>query len=409
MLCLNKRGGGAMKMRVTLHNGRSGKDGSFRASHNDRDFDVGKADHINQEKSAGNWTWHLYRKSDPDLTFDQAERKFYETYFGKSLEAQNGRHRKAGNLNRVRTVDDYRAARQSCPEETILQIGKLGETVSPKVLHRIAVEQIAWEQKAFPNVKVLNAALHVDEEGAPHLHKRQVWTAEGKDGLTVSQNKALKEMGIERPDTSKPEGRYNNAKMSYTEQCREHFSGLCRKYGLDIEDKPKEASETGLSLLEYQSREEQKKLDALKAQQDAFNAQRDSFDLERRKWAQKAPERARTQKAIDAWNGSAREREKVLRAIEHWDKTAPEREAITVMLTNRKREQDERNRELDQREAELLKREKRAALNERSLEDKAYFAVAGNYEKLKAAEEKGAEEFRDAVESISKDISGLSL
>lgn len=37
-------------MRLTTHNARIGKDGAFMVRHNDRDFDVVKAEHIDQEK-----------------------------------------------------------------------------------------------------------------------------------------------------------------------------------------------------------------------------------------------------------------------------------------------------------------------------------------------------------------------
>lgn len=254
------------KMRATMHNGRAGKKGVYRATHNDRNFDTSEAEHIKGDRSKKNWTWQRYQKTNPNLTFDAAEKKFYEDNIGKSLKAQNDRHKRAGNLGRIKTIDEYRTSKQTCPEETILQIGKKGDTIPAQLLHKIAMEQINWEIKTFPNVRILDAAIHVDEDGAPHMHKRQVWTAKGKDGLTVSQNNALKEMGIERPDTSKKENRWNNAKMTYTEQCRQHFLDTCKKYGLDIEVEPKEASESGLSLLEYQRRQEQKKLEQLKAE-----------------------------------------------------------------------------------------------------------------------------------------------
>lgn len=262
-------------MRATMHNGRAGKSGVFLARHNDRNFDTSVAEHIREDQSGNNWTWHWNIKNDPNMTFEDAEKALYDRMFSESLEAQNERHRKSRHHGRVKTMDDYRTDRNTCPEETIIQIGNKDDTVPADMLKRIAIEQINWESRTFPNVIILDAALHVDEEGAPHLHKRQVWIAKSNDGCVVSQSKALQQMGIERPDTTRKKSRYNNPKMEYTRRCREHFLDLCREHGLEIETDPKEASKTGLSLLEYQRRQEEEKLANLEKKQadlkDAWN------------------------------------------------------------------------------------------------------------------------------------------
>ena len=76
-------------------------------------------------------------------------------------------------------------------------------------------------------------------------------------------------MGVERPDTNKPQTRYNNAKITYTRKCREHLIELCRGYGIDIELQPKERSETGLTQTEYKARQEDKKAMAAELRQQA--------------------------------------------------------------------------------------------------------------------------------------------
>ena len=115
------------KMRVTAHNGRVGKNGTYSPKHNDRNFDLQNSPHINPEKSSGNWTWTCYK----GLSFDDCEKKFYEQKFWKGLEAQNQRYIKNRHKEKVRTIDEYRSNPQTCPEETILQIGKSGDTVEP--------------------------------------------------------------------------------------------------------------------------------------------------------------------------------------------------------------------------------------------------------------------------------------
>lgn len=245
------------KMRVTAHNGRSGKSGTYSPKHNDRNFDLQNSPHINPEKSSGNWTWTCYK----GLSFDECEKKFYEQTFSKGLEEQNQRYIKNRHKERVRSINDYRSNPQTCPEETILQIGKSGDTVNPKMLQQIAIQLIAWEQKTFPNVQILDVALHVDEEGAPHMHERKVWIGHDKTGnAVVGQTKALLEMGISAPNPEKKYNRYNNPKITYTRMIREKLLDICREHGLEVEEHPKEASRNGLSLEEYKTRQETAKL-----------------------------------------------------------------------------------------------------------------------------------------------------
>ncbi len=45
------------KVRATRHNGRTGKNGVFRAGHNDSSFDVEQADHIDPSRSYMNVYW----------------------------------------------------------------------------------------------------------------------------------------------------------------------------------------------------------------------------------------------------------------------------------------------------------------------------------------------------------------
>jgi len=48
------------KKRVTRHNGRAGKDGVYKANHNDRSFNTENADHIDDSRVAQNIYWDCY-------------------------------------------------------------------------------------------------------------------------------------------------------------------------------------------------------------------------------------------------------------------------------------------------------------------------------------------------------------
>ena len=258
-------------MRATQHNGRAGKHGVYSAKHNDRKFEVENAEHIDAERSDGNryWQWDKTAGS-----FEEAEARFYEQHFSESLEQRNASYERQRHAERCQTMEDYRKNEKSCPEETILQVGKEGQTIDSDLLWKIAVDQINWEQKQYPNCKLLDVALHVDEQGAPHIHERKVWIGHDSHGQeVVGQAKALKEMGIEAPDPSKKISRTNNPKQTYSRECREHLLEVCRSYGLEIETEPLEPSKSGLSLLEYQRQQEQEKIQQLEHQQEQMQQQ----------------------------------------------------------------------------------------------------------------------------------------
>ena len=245
-------------MRATIHNGRTSNLGAFTPKHNDRNFNINHAEHINPERVKLNryWNW----TGNPETTFEAAEIAFYEKHIQKHLDAQNARYRAQRHAERAKTMDEYRKSPQTCPEEVILMIGKAGDTIPADMMARIIQEQINWEQKQFPGLKVLDVALHMDEQGAPHIHERRAWVYTDKDGNTaISQNKSLEQMGVELPNPDRPRGRFNNRKQTFSRMCREHLLQICREHGLEIEEIPQEKSRSGRTLEDYQAGEAEKR------------------------------------------------------------------------------------------------------------------------------------------------------
>lgn len=247
--------------RTTQHRGRfSKKDGHvFGAIHNDRNYDTSKDAHVDESKTHLNWTWTCMDKINEQLTeeeqitkFIDVERTVYQHMYGKGLAARNETYIAQSHKERCKTIEDWLKDRQKAPEEIIYYIGNSKDgTVDPELLQVIVREQIRWEKENFKNVYPLDIALHVDEHGAPHIHERVTWRAHDKDGNWIAdQTKALKEMGIERPDPTKPRTRHNNPKITYTRIVREHFQELCETYGLEIIKEPKSPSQQGLDLLD---------------------------------------------------------------------------------------------------------------------------------------------------------------
>lgn len=287
-------------MRATIHNGRTSNLGAFTPKHNDRNFNINHAEHINPERVKLNRYWNWTGK---EITFEDAERAFYEKHIRRHLDAQNARYRAQRHAERAKTMDEYRKSPQTCPEEVILQIGKLGDTIPADMMARIIQEQINWEQQTFPGVRVLDVALHMDEQGAPHIHERRAWVYTDKDeNFAISQNKALEQMGVELPNPNKPQSRFNNRKISFSRMCREHLLKICREHGLEIEEIPQEKSKSGRTLEDYQAGEAEKR---------AAEAER------RREFSERAAESAekRAESARDAARSYEEHAERVARQI----------------------------------------------------------------------------------------------
>lgn len=298
-------------MRATLHNGRSGENGTYNPKHNDRNFDIQNAEHIDPERVKNNRYWNYLE--DNSLTFEQVEQTFYEEHCRAHLDAVNKRYEGQRHKDRVRSMDEYRTARQSCPEETILMLGNKSDFIPPRILQRICNEFKAWEEATFPGLHVLDMALHMDEEGAPHIHERKVWLYTDKDGFeAVGQDKALQRAGIEPPHPEKPMNRYNNRKMTYTQKARQAFFDICREHGLDtlLETTPQEKSKTGQRLADYKAGKAEERAQA--AEMRARYAEQRARQMEQERDAARA-ERERIRGALTHARTRAEKAEKQAR------------------------------------------------------------------------------------------------
>lgn len=251
-------------MRITTNNGRHTRGRVYSPRHNDRQFNLGKSTHIDPARTSNNWEWTWLENSGLLCSFEDAEREFYARYISDHLQAVNRRYEAQRHAERVRSLDEYRRAPQSCPEETIICIGNQDNHPDPSELLAAYLELQHWQQQTYPQLQVLDYAMHLDEQGAPHIHERHVWTYTDADGhLAIGQARALEQMGIQRPHPEQPRSRYNNAKQTYTAMVRTQFVEICRQRGLEIETRPRERSQSGLTLLEYQSRQEEQHLQKL--------------------------------------------------------------------------------------------------------------------------------------------------
>lgn len=278
-------------MRVTNRHGK----GTTR--HNFREFDLSKSDHIDDELTQNNKYilgnisistsqlvgFHfkirkelsqiksMLRSQENQNKFDELTRSqqievaVFNRMFGKMIDKQNQRHIETRHYDKQRDILDYYLSSKTEPTECILQVGNHEDCMlSGDQLWEIYTKDYLPELKRRygSNIKVLNCSLHVDEPGAsPHVHERIIFIGHNDHGeICSNKNQALKELGFELPDPSKPEGRYNNRLMEYSKACRELWIECCQRYGLEIEVIPSEPQKHGLELAKFKADREDKRL-----------------------------------------------------------------------------------------------------------------------------------------------------
>ncbi len=249
-------------MKLTRHNGRSGKNGTYNPRHNDRRFNVENSEHIDAERAKKNVYWDCYRgvtffesrekDEEHDFSFEEVERVYYNEHYSDHIEAQHARNAKTRHVERNRTVEDLLKNKKTCPEETIYQIGNIEETVSPEELLIVASTFFGELEKRYGEYfHILDWALHVDE-GTPHIHERHVFDCENKYGeICPQQEKALEKMGIPLPEPDKPKSKANNRKKTFDAMCRELLLDICDNRKLYLDKEPEYGGRDYLEKQDY--------------------------------------------------------------------------------------------------------------------------------------------------------------
>jgi len=220
------------KNRTSTHRGKSGN-----ARHNEHRF---------YEKNQRDTSLHSFIHQKDNKAFDLTsdEMKFYERYL-QQLNEQNEKHLQQRQYKRVKSLEDFYNSKRYRPTEEILQYGHAGGDVPDKETYEKMTREYArlkneWSKQHGNHLHVLDYANHYDE-ATPHTHLREVWDYKDDEGvLRVSQEEAMRRAGLELPDPSKPEGRYNNRSMTYTKMCRKMWQDVCEQFGYEVERVPLE-------------------------------------------------------------------------------------------------------------------------------------------------------------------------
>lgn len=264
-----------MARRLTTHSSRV-----VCAKHNDRNYDITKADNIHADKMSENIYWNCYNgyytetEKAHRATFEQAERAYYKTHFSEMYNEQMSKHKEKRNYSRVKTFDSWRNSKRYAPEEMIIYLGDRDNALTRDEFVDAAADVIEavnnYSREHNNCYQVIDVAMHFDE-AAPHLQIRGVWQYADGNVMRIGQEEALKRAGVELPAADKPEGRYNNRKMTYTRELRERIFDICEQHNISIERTPdpernRDKRKQNLSKQEYAIQDNTKRI----AQQEAL-------------------------------------------------------------------------------------------------------------------------------------------
>ena len=242
-------------MKATLHIGR----GSVK--HNDRNFNLDNARHIDQTRQ--NENFYINRYLDDTITFEECERRYYQENYLQGLEAQNEKYRKRRQYGYIRTIDDLMKAEKTQPREIILQIGNKDSHPDREVLLQCIYQfNEEFNRRYGTNAHILDIAMHGDEI-TNHAHIRLILDYTDKEGhKKICTDKALKALGIKPPKEKEKTNRYNNALQTFTEQIRFIWNTIIKRNGIEIDETVSNASQKHLTVLEYKDKKLQEEIES---------------------------------------------------------------------------------------------------------------------------------------------------
>ena len=281
-------------MKATVHNGRATKDGLvYNANHNTKTETRDQEGHIDHSRTEQNINLQFTNESCVRRcgSFDAKEFELsrYEYLYAEGQEAKNARYIQDGHPKRCKTVADIYESRRTAPLETILQIGNYDTDIDTQerkeLLMGATVEWIDRLQKRWgENLHFLCCSWHNDE-AVCHCHLRMTFSAVDKFGCRVpNQSQAFEAMGIQRPDPTAKESKYNCPLITFSEIIRNDFYEICEKRGIVIDREVKNPSQKYLSALEYKCQQleataaqQAQAIEEAKAEIDEVRAERDTL------------------------------------------------------------------------------------------------------------------------------------
>ena len=272
----------AKMMKATIRNGRATASGKvYNANHNTRKETRQQERHIDHERTEQNINLQFTAEGKVRRcgSFDAKafELSRYEQLYGPGQAAKNARYIQDGHPERCKTIEDIYTSRRTAPMETIVQLGSRDTDIDPRErLKKLAAATFQlidnMRQRWGENFHILDISIHLDES-CIHAHIRSTFSAVDKFGCRVpNQAQAFEAMGIQRPDPTAKESKYNCPLITFSELIRQEFYDLCERQGVVIDREVRNPSQKHLSVLEYKCQQMTAEVASLSAEKQQLEA-----------------------------------------------------------------------------------------------------------------------------------------
>lgn len=232
---IEERGDEEMGVTISTHNGSS-----VAREHNIRNKKVvSKEEHIDMQGEHETW-------------IDEPIRKAYDRLFGQAVQDYNEKQTREDRKIKSYYNDVCKDAKKHpCYEMIIGVYGKdeNGATICTEEQGKAIMKQFVegW-RKRNPNLELIGAYYHNDEQGEPHCHIDYVPVAHGYNrGMNTQSGlvKAFEEMGITK------QGRAT-AQIQWEARENKVLEKICNEYGLEV-DHPRAEGREHISTAQYRA------------------------------------------------------------------------------------------------------------------------------------------------------------
>ena len=174
---------------------------------------------------------HIKPNGKFEIWYDEKPRDAYNRLFGQALEEYNNKQKRSD-----RKIRDY--YNHICNDkmkhpiyEMIIAVGSRDNTVDEETGYSVLrAFYDGWKQRN-PNLELIGAYYHADEDGVPHIHIDYVPVATGYvNGMTTQSAlvKALGQQGFHK------EGKAT-AQIKWEKRENIELEKLCNSFGIDVE------------------------------------------------------------------------------------------------------------------------------------------------------------------------------
>lgn len=149
--------------------------------------------------------------------------------------------------------------------EYIFQLGNIKNRIDDDTFVAVCADYVASFQERNPNLYLIGAYIHLDEEASAHMHLDYIPIGHYDKGmrLQASSNKAFEEL-----TNYKSQNKRDTAQIKWQESEREYIKSFCRDYGIEVIDGDSKGKKS-LSIEQYKAQKdlEQAKLEQQQAEQ----------------------------------------------------------------------------------------------------------------------------------------------